>query len=749
MKNVRIWWMSMLLFSLSSFAQTEQEDLEQTGHEIGVEEMESETGEAEAGRFYAFPDRSLILRQLQWSWEILGPDYTPEESGVGGASLPDYAAGRGNGTGRINRLYQHVRRPNVMMACSPTGGLFVSLDHGARWTSAGTDALPISGVSAVALHPRNTKKWILATGDGDDNFMWNNGLWYTRDGGKHYTELTSNAEGGFPFSHVEDAGAQVCDVVEISGKWKRLLVATNKGLWMSTGALRPGRLQWERVSDGEFYDIEVLRMPGKKEPWIVACGSKLLLARGDVNFEEIAAPAVPDAERFKYIRMNAEWSKSRADMLYVVITCSEAPRQSALGEGTLHALDLQNMQWTFLSNLKKGADNVITFRARAFAVSPQDDHLMLCGNIQPVHRTTDGGRTWAKVEKKQMHDDIHDFLFDADGTTVWCSHDGGVSKSVDGGVHWDRKDDGIGAANVFGVSTAQTLLPQVIYGGYDVGANLLEDGKWTHVSWGDGFETITHPRDSNTMYCSQQNGVLYKRNAKGAWINASPLSSKTEWHTWMRMHPVNHDMLFCAGQRMMRSIDGGAKWELMLDAKKMDQKNFSAYRFFLSDDHPGVMYVYMLTEDREAPVIYRTFNVTAPKVEDIVWEKVADLPVRGWIMNIAVDQEDPRQFWVLYNRMETTGKIWKYNGSTYIDETQNLATAKCESMVLERGSDARLYLGSNYGVFTKEKGESQWTLLRGLPGTFIKSMDINYKSQKLIVATYGRGIWQGDLVRKK
>jgi hypothetical protein len=68
-------------------------------------------------------------------------------------------------------------------------------------------------------------------------------------------------------------------------------------------------------------------------------------------------------------------------------------------------------------------------------------------------------------------------------------------------------------------------------------------------------------------------------------------------------------------------------------------------------------------------------------------------------------------------------------------------------MVLQKGPDKRLYIGTNQGVFTRKQSESQWTLLAGLPGTYIKSLDINYAASKLVVGTHGRGIWWGDLIR--
>ena len=128
---------------------------------------------------------------------------------------------------------------------------------------------------------------------------------------------------------------------------------------------------------------------------------------------------------------------------------------------------------------------------------------MVVGNVQPVYLSADGGRHFEKIAKGQMHDDIHHLCFSPNGKMLWATHDGGVSRSLDGGLTFEARDRGIGAANVFGVSVAQTKNPQVLYGGYDTGGNLLLNATWFHVTWGDGFQTVIDPVDSLEMYATK------------------------------------------------------------------------------------------------------------------------------------------------------------------------------------------------------------------------------------------------------
>jgi NADPH-dependent 7-cyano-7-deazaguanine reductase QueF-like protein len=58
-----------------------------------------------------------------------------------------------------------------------------------------------------------------------------------------------------------------------------------------------------------------------------------------------------------------------------------------------------------------------------------------------------------------------------------------------------------------------------------------------------------------------------------------------------------------------------------------------------------------------------------------------------------------------------------------------------------------LYIGSDRGVFTAEAVDLQWQRMSGLPGVAVKSMAINYATKKLIAGTFGRGLWQVDLIK--
>jgi hypothetical protein len=697
-------------------------------------------------------------------WEFIGPAIQPTELNPGGRAVPAYAVNRGNGTGRINYIYVHPKITEKVWACSPTGGVWFTKDGGELWEEGGTDALPISGVSSVAVNIKRPREWVISTGDGDDQFMFSDGIWRTRNNGKSYENINGlDPATALPFAN-DGSPTFIGEVVCKPDDFGYLIVASNKGLWICENAnekipgqylknlFRRGRTnqRWKRVSEGVFYDVEIVSHPTVGENIIVAAGEKLVVSYdGGQTWETMPTPDYDESAKYPFLRMSVEYSTAMPYFLLVAMTSSEAASASAIGNSSLRTFDLKTKSWTNNRPLKGEVSGMNPTRARAFCISPTNPQLILSANVQPVYRSIDGGATFNKTERNQMHDDVHHLEFSSDGKTVWAAHDGGVSVSYDEGVHWSKRDDGIGAANVFGVSTSQTNDMQVVFGAYDTGGNLLRDKKWQHVSWGDGFETITSPANPDIMFTTMQNGLIQGSKSGGNFDEAKSANSRSEWHSWIKMHPTQHNTIYSSGAKVMRSKNLGDTWESIFDCKKQDTAIFTIFKFFLSGDHPNVMYLYALDEETKVnPQIWMTRNLLEDDPAKIVWEKLPYLPITGWIMSIAMDAADENKFWLLYNRPEGDGKIWYYDGRRYNDKSNNLGGAKCESMIMQRGPEQRLYVGSNFGIFTRSKNDNEWTLLQGLPGTFIKTMDINYTTGKLIVGTFGRGIWQGDLIVK-
>jgi hypothetical protein len=706
---------------------------------------------------------SLPEPAQHFHWQCLGPNSMPLEDETSGTGVPAYAIGRGSGTGRINYLYAHRKDDRKLWACSPTGGLWYTNNEGEFWNEGGTDQLPVSGVSSVAVNERKPKQWIISTGDGDDQFVETNGLWLTKNRGRTYTFINGeNPSTALPF-HLLESPTFIGEVVCSPADFNFVCVASSKGLWVCEDVSKRssdygplgwlfGRTkaipQWKRIAQGVFYDIEWLHSYGDGKT-VIAAGDELWVSRdAGLSWERQDLPDLSSIVEFPFHRMVLNYSASMPGFVYVLLTCSERASQSKSGPARLYLYDLNARSWEFIRSMDGEAQNVITTRARAFEIHPENAQWMACANVQPVMISCDGGRTFERVEKNQMHDDVHHILYAPNGKHIWASHDGGISRSSDGGKHWEPRCEGIGAANVFGIATSQSKDVRLAFGGYDVGGNYLKNGVWRHVSWGDGFECQISNANRNVVFTTAQSGAITATYDGQKFDQTIRPNGKTEWHTWIRLHPTEHNTLYCAGERLRRSRDLGQTWETIFECSKMDTALHNAYKFYLTPDHPSTMYVYVLNKGSMVqPQIWVTHNVLESDPTLIQWSRVAYIPQDGWIASIEVDPADSSKFWMLYTRRDPHGKLWYFDGKRYTDITGEWNDAQCESMILQRGMHPRLYVGSDRGVFTSEIEEFEWIRMAGLPGTFVKSLAINYATNKLIAGTFGRGLWQVDLIK--
>jgi len=721
-------------------------------------------GVANWNRMLRNPASSIELPEpsRKFNWEFLGPSSMPSEEEQSGTGIPAYARGRGAGTGRINYLYAHRTDAGKLWACSPTGGLWYTLDEGLHWLEGGTDRLPVSGVSSVAVNEQKPSQWVIATGDGDDQFVATNGLWITRNRGRSYECINGDDPStALPF-HLLDSPTFIGEVVCSPFDFNTLFVASSRGLWMCEDVSRKtsdygplgwlfGRTkripQWKRIAQGSFYDIEWLHAyrDGKT---VVAGGDELYISNDGGNvWEQHALPDLSAIQNYTFRRIVLNYTESMPGFLFVLITCSERATQSKSGPAQLYIYDMTARQWDFVRSMDGDAQNVIPTRARAFEVD-RVTQWMACANVQPIMISNDGARSFYKIERNQMHDDVHQILGSPANDRLWATHDGGVSWSLDGGEHWESRCDGIGAANVFGIATAQSKDIRLAFGGYDVGGNYYKDGTWRHVSWGDGFECAISAANRNVVFTTSQNGAISGTRDGQQFNRTLRPNAKTEWHSWIRMHPTSHTTVYCAGELLRRSNDLGDTWETIFDCSKIDSSLQNAYRFFQAPEFPSTMYVYALNKgDMIHPQLWVTHNVLSERASDIEWTRIPYVPQDGWIAGIEIDPEDSTKFWLLYSRRETTGKLWYFDGRRYIDGTGDWNDALCESIALQRGKNLRLYIGSDRGVFTSEVYNNDWIRMAGLPGTQVKSLAINYATNKLIAGTFGRGLWQADLIK--
>lgn len=156
------------------------------------------------------------------------------------------------------------------------------------------------------------------------------------------------------------------------------------------------------------------------------------------------------------------------------------------------------------------------------------------------------------------------------------------------------------------------------------------------------------------------------------------------------------------------------------------------------------------------------------------WKNITPSTV-GWnqINDIEIDPENPARIWIAlgsvkYNDRNTppaqmTSRILysSDNGTTWIDVSSGLPPLPANKILYQQGSNDVLYLGTDAGVFRCDfstynssatdanniNRSVTWTCFNNsMPTCVIEDMEFNYCAGKLRIATFGRGMWECDVL---
>ena len=88
-------------------------------------------------------------------------------------------------------------------------------------------------------------------------------------------------------------------------------------------------------------------------------------------------------------------------------------------------------------------------------------------------------------------------------------------------------------------------------------------------------------------------------------------------------------------------------------------------------------------------------------------------------------------------------------GETWTDASEGLPGYNTYEIVHIDGSQEALFLATDGGIYFRNHRSNKWVRMKGkMPEIMVKSIAINYKRRRLIVGTYGNGIWEMKIPRR-
>ncbi len=664
-------------------------------------------------------------------WTFLGPSSEPYKSIL---SSPE-----GVGMGRINCIAFDPNNQNIIWVGAAYGGVWKSTDGGMSWnTFPFTEFLSI-GISDIAVSPSNPNIVYVATGDADGslspNVCYSIGILKTTDGGNTW------AVTGFK-NQIAD-GVIINKLLVHPSNPDTVYAATSKGLYNTFN----GGATWNVRANAYFRDMEF--KPGNTG---IIYGAAILQNQqgnyvygvlncvlSQTNWTANFTFPITDVRRIAIAVTPAN-----PNVIYALCAASDLGFHSFLksndGGATWSIIAQRNSSPNILNENFAGSGNGGQGNYDlCVAASRTDANLVYIGGVN-IWKTTDGGSHWTLNAEwtgehgvPWVHADQHSLEF-SPANILFSTNDGGVNKTTNGGTNWIDLSNGLEVTQFYRLSSAPTSEGIIYCGSQDNGTHRLLAKSWKNVLGGDGMTCLVDPTNYNFVYTSLYYGDFWKSTDGGdhfaEMLNSSITQEQGGWVTPMVIDQKNPSILYAGYQNVWKSTNRGANWSKT--GTVSDTNNNVVWSMAVAPSNSNYLYVTKMGG------VWLSTNA------GVNWTQII---TGGLISSIVVDPNNPNRIWFTQSGYADSLKVYEYNGTLLKNISGSLPNVPVNSIVYQNNSPDRLYIGTDVGVFYRDNRMNDWQLFNeGMPNVVINQVDIQYASQKIRAATFGRGLWENDLI---
>lgn len=646
---------------------------------------------------------------------------------------PTTSGGGYEGIGRISSIEFHPTDTNTYWIAAAGGGIWKTTNDGISWTCL-TDAMPIVGSSDIDVNPLNPKTMYWCPGDRDASDSYSPGVMKSVDGGQTWntTGMTYTA------SQNKLTNCLVINRLDTNS----LTVATSDGIFKSYN----GGATWSQKLSGQHIK-QVLYHPT------------------DTNVLYAAKYGNP-AAFYRSANGGATWTQisSIADQRFTIaVTPANVAIVRFIAANTSNGLDgiysSTDTGKTFTKIFSGGAScatNILSSSMNgntcggqgwydlALAISPVNPNLMIAGGVNSWYSTT-GGSSWTIANQWStqlpgvtvVHADKHFQAFQPTrpGMLFECN-DGGIYKcsSISGGV-WNDMTNGLGITQFYRNAVAGSAT-YVLGGAQDNGTKQLQAGVSSAVSGGDGMNCEIDYTDSNTAYSSVQYGDIYRFSTALGDFKISdniPGQPTGPWITPYIISPFNHLHLLAGYKEIYFSSDAGDNWYSITPTALNSSKNVN--RLAMTNAKDSTIYAVLESSN----IVYYTHNFYPGGIPTF---SSVTAPISGTISDIRVDPKDKTHFWISFTGYNAN-RVYEYKSSAWTNITNGLPSVPVGCLEID-SSNGTLYAGTDLGVYFYDTASpAQWKSFNtNMPTLEVADLGINYSTEEIWAATYGRGMWK-------
>lgn len=609
------------------------------------------------------------------------------------------------GVGRFTDIYVHKANTNIIYVGTPAGGLWKTTNGGASWTAM-TDNLPIIGVGGIVADPTNANVIYISTGDNERAAdTYSIGVLKSTDGGATWNTT------GLSWNAVD--AKRISKIVMHPNNANVLFAGTSEGLYKTTN----GGSTWSVVQAGDIRDIEF----HPSNPNIVYATTKNFFKStdGGNTFAQGSVAAASDRAIIEVTPANANyvyyWTGTR--MYRSSDSGNSFSQRSSKTPNTTHQL------WYDM----------------ALTVSDVDAEEVHIGAVE-AFRSFNGGSSFSKSAEwvypnstGYVHADVHIMRY-VNGV-LYVGSDGLVTKSTNQGGDFVDITEGINNRQFYGIAVSRQNINKAMGGSQDNGTSVYTNGRWHEWLGADGGNCAISFTNENVIYGTIQNGSNWYKSTSGGTNGYTKVNGPGggAWVVPYLMDHNNSNTLYAglSAGVIKKTTNGMGSWTTIGNLGTSSAVNTLAVAPSNSN------YLYASVKGR----IWRTKNGGSS------WQEVTTGLPDLWITDVAIHPSNPEQIAISFSGYGHNNQVFLSTnaGDSWTNIANNLPQIPARSLAYEAGAQNGLYIGLEVGVYYQNNTTGGWvSYMNGLPNVIVNDIVVHEGAGKVVVGTFGRGMWKVD-----
>ncbi|MBE9484852.1 MAG: T9SS type A sorting domain-containing protein [Bacteroidetes bacterium] len=660
----------------------------------------------------------------------------------------------------------------TIYAGTNASGLWKTIDGGKNWFNVTDDiGLPGIGVNDVDIDPSNTNTLYICTGVTTFQRGYGVGIWKSTDAGNSWIKIWGNGN-----------SAQLVQSLLIDpDNSDNLFAVINDKIFRSKNAgqdwqqvfdklYQPYTWKTRRILDAEF-------RPGSGDTlYIISEGTQQFLNDTVIDYhpelwqclnagaDSLIWTRIDDTLNWSYTkRASIAVSDAEPDFLYCSFSYHNESRFC------LYRYNTADGKW------RKKADTIaedfllgIDEWRNSLLVSPSDTNVFYAGGfyVSKIVRNSivQSGSFYSNV----FHVDVRDMKIiqgsdpgsGGHQDILFVANDGGISKTIDGGATWESLNGrGLRITQYYDLAVSETKADYYAGGTQDNGIIIHNpdwDKPWNIHFVSDNYSTVIDHSNPDYIYSLMYDYtpgmfVSYDGGLTACQIAGFP-SDESVVHGWpLVIDPYHSGTLYTGLRDGYKSTDYANTWEKfsefttpphMLDSSQ----KIEDLRVFRLDNR--VIYIaysgsFLSTHTN------KLFKTTDGGLNWIDVSVHLDFLEYRNITSIDIHPTDHNKVWLSLGGFSNPGTLRAIftddSFNTYQDISEGLPNFPVNCIKVNDTPLNEVFLCNDLGVYYRNDTMSRWEKYGiGLPVCIVSDLEIDQRNNKIMISTFGRGLWEVD-----